>query len=43
MFGASSHFNLADILKKFIKGFDLLLFGRIQHSGRIVDFWQEIY
>ena len=31
-------FDLVDILKKFIKGFDLLLFGRTQHIGFFVDF-----
>ena len=29
----SKEFNLIGILKKFIKGFDLLLFGRTQHIG----------
>ena len=39
----STKFDLVDILKKFIKGFDLLLFGRTQLIGFFVDFCLEIY
>ena len=39
----STDFDIVDILKKFIKGFDLLLFCRKQHIGLSAYFvWRFI-
>ena len=39
----SIEFDLVDVLKKFIKGFGLLFFGRTQHIGFYVDFCLVVY
>ena len=37
----STEFDLVDVLKKFIKGFRLLFFGRTQHF--VIIWWSSIY